>query len=165
MAVAVGDGDALDRETLTISELAGLRQEDPEVFEATHALYFRLYAEGLIDGVRIDHVDGLADPGTYCRTLRHRLDGIERPADVPPGPAYIIVEKILAPGERLPGSWQIDGTSGYDFMEEVASLLHDPMGEAPLAEAWAALSGRPATFEPEELQARQDVLAWQRRER
>jgi len=149
------------RRFFTISELAGLRAEDPEVFEATHALYFRLYREGLIDGVRVDHVDGLTDPAGYCRTLRQRLDSIERPADVPPGPAYIVIEKILGAGEPLSADWGVDGTSGYDFMEEVAALLHAPAGEAPLAALWTEISGRPAEFEPEELQARQDMLAWQ----
>jgi len=149
------------RRFFTISELAGLRAEDPAVFEATHALYFRLYGEGLIDGVRVDHVDGLADPAGYCRTLRERLDGIERPADVPPGPAYIVIEKILGAGEPLSTDWGVDGTSGYDFMEEVAALLHAPGGEAPLGLLWAEVSGRSPTFAPEELQARQDMLAWQ----
>ena len=148
------------RRFFTISELAGLRQEDPDVFEATHALYFRLYEEGLIDGVRIDHVDGLADPGTYCRTLRQRLDGIERPADVPSGPAYIIVEKILGPGERMPQSWGTDGTSGYDFMEEVSAVLHDPSGEDILTALWHEFSGRDLTYHQEELLARQQLLSW-----
>ena len=148
------------RRFFTISELAGLRQEDPDVFEATHALVFRLYGEGLIDGVRIDHVDGLADPGAYCRTLRARLDAIPRPADAPAGPAYIVVEKILGPGERLPASWQVDGTSGYDFMEEVSALLHDPAGEAPLDALWHDFSGRMLDYPAEELLARQQLLSW-----
>jgi (1->4)-alpha-D-glucan 1-alpha-D-glucosylmutase len=149
------------RRFFTISELAGLRAEDPEVFEATHALYFRLYREGLIDGVRVDHVDGLTDPAGYCRGLRERLDSIKRPADAPPGPAYIVIEKILGPGEPLSADWSVDGTSGYDFMEEVAALLHSPEGAAPLGVLWAEISDRSAEFEPEELQARQDMLAWQ----
>ena len=148
------------RRFFTISELAGLRQEDAQVFEATHALYFRLYAEGLIDGVRIDHVDGLADPGGYCRTLRARLDAIERPADAPSGPAYIIVEKILGPGERMPQSWRTDGTSGYDFMEEVSALIHDPAGEEPLTTLWHEFSGRKLSYHQEELLARQQLLSW-----
>lgn len=149
------------RRFFTISDLAGLRIEEPEVFEATHQLYFRLYEEGLIDGVRVDHVDGLTDPAGYCRTLRARLDAIERPQDAPAGPAYIVIEKILASGEPLAQDWGVDGTSGYDFMEEAAALLHAPGGEAPLNALWAETSGRSATFEPEELVARQDMLAWQ----
>jgi (1->4)-alpha-D-glucan 1-alpha-D-glucosylmutase len=149
------------RRFFTINDLAGLRVEDPVVFEATHALYFRLYAEGLIDGVRVDHVDGLTDPKAYCRQLRATLDAIERPAAVPPGPAYIVIEKILAHGEPLATDWGVDGTSGYDFMEQVTALLHAPAGAQPLAALWEDISGRPADFAPEELRARQELLAWQ----
>lgn len=149
------------RRFFTINELAGVRQEDPAVFDATHALVLRLYGEGLIDGVRVDHVDGLTDPAGYCRTLRARLDACARPADAPAGPAFLVVEKILGPGERLATDWGVDGTSGYDFMEEVAALLHDERGAVPLATAWAQLSGRPAAFEAEELLARQQLLDWQ----
>lgn len=154
------DDDLNWRRFFTISELGGLRVEDPEVFEASHALYFRLYGEGLIDGVRIDHVDGLTDPAGYCRTLRERLDGIARPAGVPPAPAYIVVEKILGAGERLATDWGIDGTSGYDFMEQVAAVLHDPEGEAPLTQLWAEISGRSPDFAEEELTARREMLSW-----
>ena len=149
------------RRFFTINDLAGLRAEDPVVFEATHALYFRLYAEGLIDGVRVDHVDGLTDPAGYCRRLRERFDAIERPADAPPGPAYIVIEKILANGEPLSPNWGVDGTSGYDFMEQITALLHAPAGAQPLAKLWADISGRSADFAPEELRARQELLAWQ----
>jgi (1->4)-alpha-D-glucan 1-alpha-D-glucosylmutase len=148
------------RRFFTVSELAGLRAEDAEVFEATHALPLRLYAEGLIDGVRVDHVDGLTDPAGYCRTLRQRLDACARPADAPPGPAYLVIEKILGAGEPLSADWGVDGTSGYDFMEEVAALLHAPEGEAPLDRLWEEISGRPADFEAEELEARRHMLAW-----
>jgi (1->4)-alpha-D-glucan 1-alpha-D-glucosylmutase len=146
------------RRFFTVNELAGVRVGQPAVFEATHALYFRLWQEGLIDGVRIDHVDGLTDPIGYCRRLRARFEEMPRDDGVP---AIIWIEKILGAGEPLGQDWGIDGTSGYDFMEEVAGLLHDPAGEEPLATAWAALSGRSPSFEPEELQARQDELAWQ----
>ncbi|GGB23859.1 malto-oligosyltrehalose synthase [Sphingomonas metalli] len=146
------------RRFFTVNELAGVRVGQEPVFERTHALYFRLWQEGLIDGVRIDHVDGLTDPAGYCRRLRARFEAMPRDDG---RPAIIWVEKILGAGEPLAKDWGIDGTSGYDFMEEVAALLHDPVGEAPLGEAWAALSGRPADFAAEELQARQDVLSWQ----
>ncbi len=139
------------RRFFAINELAGVRIEDPQVFEQTHALYFRLHDEGLIDGVRVDHVDGLTDPLGYCRRLRERL-----------GPdAWIVIEKILGPDEALSEAWQVDGTSGYDFMEEVAALLHDPAGATPLGDLWHDISGRPADLEPEELLARQQLLAWQ----
>ncbi|BCI69762.1 malto-oligosyltrehalose synthase [Sphingomonas sp. S17] len=146
------------RRFFTINDLAGLRVEDDAVFEETHALYFRLYAEGLIDGVRIDHVDGLTDPIGYCRKLRQRFDTIPRDDG---NRAYIVVEKILAADEAMGTDWGVDGTSGYDFMEEVSALLHAPEGTRPLADLWAQLSGRSADFGPEELQAREDLLAWQ----
>ena len=114
-----------------------LRIEDEAVFEATHATLLRLYQEGLIDGVRVDHVDGLADPPGYCRRLRARLDELaaRRPANAPKGPAWLVVEKILGAGERLPDDWGVDGTSGYDFMDEVSALLHDAVRRGCIATA------------------------------
>ena len=143
-------GDCINwRRFFDINELVCLRMEEPEVFEAVHALPLRLHAEGLIDGLRIDHVDGLTDPAGYCRTLRRRLgEG-----------AWLVVEKILLRGETLPRDWACDGTTGYDFMNEVSALQHDASGEAPLATAWAALSGRPADFAPEEQAARREIVA------
>jgi len=148
------------RRFFDVSSLAGLRIERPEVFEATHALVFRLYAEGLIDGVRVDHVDGLAAPRAYCRKLRRRLDGLlaERPADAPPGPAYFVVEKILEQDEPLRADWLVDGTTGYDFMAQAGALLHDPEGAAPLARLWRAVSGRRGDFPAEAEAARRQVL-------
>ena len=139
------------RRFFTVNDLAGIRIEDPVVFEATHALYFRLYDEGLIQGVRVDHVDGLTDPIGYCRALRERL-----------GPdAWIVIEKILGVGEAQPVGWGVDGTSGYDFMEQAALLIHDPLGALPLEELWQDVSGRYQGFEAEEFEARQDLLSWQ----
>ena len=148
------------RRFFDINELAALRVEDEEVFEAVHALVFRLYSEGLIDGVRVDHIDGLAEPEKYCRSLRQRLATLaaERPADAPKGPAYIVVEKILARGESLATEWLTDGTTGYDFMDEASALLHDAEGEVPLRELWQRISGRPGDFEPEEELARRQIL-------
>ncbi len=139
------------RRFFTVNDLAGVRIEDAAVFERTHALYLRLYAEGLIQGVRVDHVDGLTDPIGYCRTLRERL-----------GPdAWIVIEKILGAGEPQPIGWGVDGTSGYDFMELVGTLIHDPAGALALAEQWDAISRRGEFFEVEEYEARQELLSWQ----
>ncbi len=148
------------RRFFDINELAGIRVEIPRVFEATHATLFRLYAEGLIDGMRVDHVDGLSDPRGYCRRLRARLTALERdrPSNAPLGPAYLVVEKILGVGERLAEDWQVDGTSGYDFMDAVSAVQHDPAAAAALSALWAALSGRPGAFEPEEVAARHEIL-------
>jgi malto-oligosyltrehalose synthase len=148
------------RRFFDINELAGLRMEHPACFEDAHALIFRLYAEGLIDGVRVDHIDGLADPARYCRTLRDRLDALtgQRPADAPHDRAYIVVEKILLRGETLPTDWNCDGTSGYDFMNDVSAVQHDARGETPLGALWRSVSGRP-DFPSEEQAARREIIA------
>ena len=151
-------GDRINwRRFFDINELVCLRMEKPEAFEAVHALPLRLYAEGVVDGLRIDHVDGLTDPAAYCRDLRTRLDALgERHGR---SRAWLVVEKILLKGETLPKDWGCDGTTGYDFMDEVSALQHDPRGEPVLAKAWTELSGRPATFAPEELAARREIVA------
>lgn len=147
------------RRFFDITSLAGLRVEDPAVFEAVHAKVFELYAEGLIDGLRVDHVDGLADPAGYCRTLKRRLERLARQRPPTPWPQpYLVVEKILAPGEPLREDWGVHGTTGYSFMTDVAALLTDPAGEAPLTRLWEELSGRPGDFAAEQLRARRRVL-------
>ena len=149
------------RRFFDINGLAGIRVELPEVFDATHETVLRLYAEGLIDGVRIDHIDGLADPRGYGRKLRRRLATAARGRDpaLDRAPAVIWVEKILAPHERLPTDWLTDGTTGYDFMNEAAAVLHAPAGEAPLTTLWTGLTGRPAAFAAEAEAARRQILA------
>lgn len=154
-------GDEINwRRFFDINSLVGVRIEDDEVFDATHATLIQLYRQGLIDGVRVDHVDGLADPPGYCRRLRGRLEAQDehRPANAPRGRAWLVVEKILGAGEHLSADWQVDGTSGYDFMDLVNALLHDHAGAAPLRELWATISGRPADFAIEDVAARHDVL-------
>ncbi|HZZ90833.1 MAG TPA: malto-oligosyltrehalose synthase, partial [Caulobacteraceae bacterium] len=147
-------GDEINwRRFFDITTLAAVRIERPDAFELIHALPLRLYGEGLIDGVRADHVDGLADPGAYGRTLRHRLSAL-RPDDH----AYVVVEKVLAPGEALAPDWGVDGTTGYDFMDEVSRLLHDPAGAAPLSTLWSTISGRSPSFAAEETAARRQIL-------
>ncbi|TKC92166.1 malto-oligosyltrehalose synthase [Trinickia terrae] len=148
------------RRFFDVSTLAALRQERPEVFEATHALILRLFAQGVIDGVRVDHVDGLADPREYCQRLRQRLFDVEgeRPQQIDGRRAYLIVEKILARREPLSVDWGVDGSTGYDFMNDVGALLHDPGGAAPLADAWAELAGNPRSFADEALIARRKIL-------
>jgi (1->4)-alpha-D-glucan 1-alpha-D-glucosylmutase len=149
------------RRFFDVSTLGGMRVERPEVFDASHALIFRLFTEGLIDGVRIDHVDGLAEPREYCQRLRLRLEELEprRPEALRQRRTYFVVEKILARGEPLRGDWAVDGTTGYDFMNDVGALLHDPRGAEPLAKAWAETSRRSADFAVEALAARRKILA------
>lgn len=153
--------DAINwRRFFDVTELAALRADAPGVFERTHAKVLDLYAQGLIDGLRVDHVDGLADPGSYCRRLRTELSAREamRPA-VLRGRAWLVVEKILAAGESLDASWEVDGTTGYDFMEEVSRLIHDAAGFERLTAHWAARTGRPAAFSTEEEAARREIIA------
>jgi (1->4)-alpha-D-glucan 1-alpha-D-glucosylmutase len=147
------------RRFFDVIDLAAVRAEEPAVFEATHAQIFRLYREGLIDGLRIDHVDGLADPRAYCRKLRARLAMLqrERPPALRAPPAYLVAEKILAPGERLARDWQLDGTSGYVFMNEVSAVLHDRAGGAPLAALWRRCSGNDGDFEQAAERARRRI--------
>jgi (1->4)-alpha-D-glucan 1-alpha-D-glucosylmutase len=121
------------RRFFDIGDLAGVRQEDPSVFEETHQLVFSLVREGVIDGVRIDHPDGLADPAGYLARLRE--GGIER--------AW--VEKILDPGERL-RDWPVCGTVGYEFLNDVCALFVDPAGKDALTQLWERVSGDPRSF-------------------
>jgi len=149
------------RRFFDINTLAGIRVELPRVFDATHEFILQLYAEGLIDGVRIDHIDGLSDPRGYSRKLRRAMAaaGEKRPAGAPPGPPYILIEKILNGRERLEPDWLTNGTTGYDFMDQVSAVLHDPAGEAPLTWLWTSLTGRPGEFESEEEAARRQILS------
>ncbi|MCA2214802.1 malto-oligosyltrehalose synthase [Jidongwangia harbinensis] len=113
-----GDAELTYRRFFAITDLAGLRVEDPEVFDATHAEILRWYAEGAVQGIRVDHPDGLRDPGGY----------LERLHDAAPD-AWLVVEKILEPGEELP-DWPVAGTTGYDAMAEVDGVFVDPGTEA-----------------------------------
>jgi len=121
------------RRFFDIDDLAAVRQEDPEVFAATHALALALVREGAVDGLRIDHPDGLADPAGYLRRLRDA------------GAEHVWVEKILSPGEPL-RDWPVEGTVGYEFLNDVAALWIDPAGEAPLTGLWNAIAGDARRF-------------------
>lgn len=135
------------RRFFEVSELAGVRVELDEVFEATHSLIFELFEDGLIDGVRLDHIDGLAHPQQYCLKLWNRLDSLvaKRPVALRHSP-YIIAEKILEGHEWLRSDWHLHGTTGYEFMDQVGALLHDPRGAEPLANMWKALAKDPYDF-------------------
>ena len=148
------------RRFFDVNGLAGVRVELPDVFEATHRTVFRLYEEGLIDGVRIDHVDGLAFPRDYCRKLRRRLETARaaRPEALRDAPPVIWIEKILATHEQLAQDWLTDGTTGYDFMNDASAVLHDADGEAALTALWTGLTGRPGVFDEEALPARRQIL-------
>ena len=109
------------RRFFDIATLIGLRMEDEQVFQDTHGRVLEWVREGGLDGLRIDHPDGLRDPQEYFDRLR---------AAAPE--AWIVAEKILEPGEHLPETWPIEGTTGYDFLNRVAGLFIDPDGEEPL---------------------------------
>jgi len=147
-------GDDINwRRFFDVNELGGLRVERPAVFEETHAKIFELVAEGLIDGLRIDHIDGLADPRGYCRKLRRRVDSLSPDRHLP-----IYVEKILGEGETLHRDWSVDGTTGYEFMNQLSLLQHDPAGAQTLGDLWSRYSERPADFGQEAKLARAQIL-------
>ncbi|MFN2495641.1 MAG: malto-oligosyltrehalose synthase [Pseudonocardiaceae bacterium] len=118
------------RRFFAISELAGVRVEDPAVFAATHGEVLRWVTEGDVDGLRVDHPDGLRDPAGYLHRLREHAPE-----------AWILVEKILEPGEKLPCSWPVEGTTGYDALAEVDAVLIDPAGEAACTALDTKLTG------------------------
>jgi (1->4)-alpha-D-glucan 1-alpha-D-glucosylmutase len=129
------------RRFFDIDHLAGVRQEDPAVFEATHEKALALVGAGLVDGLRIDHPDGLADPAGYLQRLHER------------GVRHVWVEKILDPGEKL-RDWPVEGTVGYEFLNDVAALFVDPAGEGRLTALWQQLSGDERPFDEWALEAK-----------
>ncbi|MDQ5855598.1 MAG: malto-oligosyltrehalose synthase [Actinomycetota bacterium] len=118
------------RRFFAVSELAAVRVEDPEVFAATHSEVLRWVADGDVDGLRVDHPDGLTDPAGYLRQLREHAPD-----------AWILVEKILEPGEELPRSWPVEGTTGYDALAEVDGVLVDSAGETGFTALDTSLTG------------------------
>ncbi|MEC5190178.1 MULTISPECIES: malto-oligosyltrehalose synthase [unclassified Arthrobacter] len=115
------DNDLNYRRFFAVNSLAGIRVELPEVFDEAHAEIVRWFSEGLVDGLRIDHPDGLADPEGYLHRLREVTGG-----------SYLLIEKILEPGEELPSSFDCEGTTGYDALADVDRLFVDPAGQEPL---------------------------------
>lgn len=118
------------RRFFDINELAGLRIEEPEVFDAVHRLLFRLTEQGMIQGVRLDHIDGLRDPEAYCRRLEAELKahGLVRP--------YLLIEKILEADEILPDFPGIQGTTGYEWANLITRHLINPTGLSELRSYW-----------------------------
>ncbi|WP_155355510.1 malto-oligosyltrehalose synthase [Acrocarpospora macrocephala] len=134
------------RRFFDVSSLIGLRAEDPEVFDATHEVVLSLVADGVIDGLRVDHPDGLADPRGYLRRLRERA----------PGPLW--VEKILMDGERLPADWDCDGTTGYDALNMVTRLFVDPASRDKLVRTFTRHTGLPDDYEAVKYEGKKMVL-------
>jgi (1->4)-alpha-D-glucan 1-alpha-D-glucosylmutase len=126
-----------------ITSLIGLRVEDPAVFTASHRVLLDSVARGRIDGLRIDHPDGLADPAGYLADLSRAADAA---AGAAAGQTWVVVEKVLADGEPLPPDWQAAGTTGYETLTVINGLLVDPTGEEPLSRLYTELTGETADF-------------------
>ncbi|HEY1797876.1 MAG TPA: malto-oligosyltrehalose synthase [Stellaceae bacterium] len=125
------------RRFFNINDLAGIRMELPDMFDHGHRLVFRLLEEGVLGGLRIDHIDGLLDPKGYLCRLR----GL-----APRSGFYLVVEKILARHESLREDWPVQGTTGYEFVSLMMELLIDPRGEEGLTRAYAAFTGNLQPF-------------------
>jgi (1->4)-alpha-D-glucan 1-alpha-D-glucosylmutase len=126
------------RRFFDINELAGLRMEREDLFDLTHRRLFEWVEKGQVHGLRIDHIDGLADPGAYCQRIRERL--------LDPR-LYLVVEKILERHEKLRPDWPVDGTTGYEFLNQLNGLFLDPAGEGPLDRVYARFTGRTVSFD------------------
>ena len=134
------------RRFFDITDLPAVRVEDPVVFDVQHALTARLLRDGVADGVRVDHVDGLRDPVTYLRRVRAL------------GAHWLLVEKILGRDELLSDAFDADGTTGYEFAERVGGILIDPDGEEPLTELWTEIAQDSRGFDDVVAEARASVL-------
>lgn len=123
------------RRFFDVNTLVGLRVEDPRVFSETHALILKWLRENVLDGIRVDHPDGLRDPKQYFEQLRKDAPDV-----------WILAEKILEPGERFRADWPIDGTTGYDFVNVVASLFVDSRNEEEFTSIYAEFTGEPTSY-------------------
>jgi (1->4)-alpha-D-glucan 1-alpha-D-glucosylmutase len=135
------------RRFFDVGELAGVRMEDPEVWEVTHQKVVELARDGVVDGVRVDHPDGLANPRRYLERLRE--SGIER----------VWVEKIVEPGEPLRPEWPVEGTTGYEFLNDVTALFADPVAEEPLTRLYVELTGERRPFDEVAFEAKREQAA------
>lgn len=160
------------RRFFDINDLAAVRIELPEVFEITHQLILRYIQDGVIQGLRLDHIDGLLDPKAYLQRLQeaaaYRLLGKTFPVDSRSSaaidqPVYVVVEKILAGHENIRSEWPVSGTTGYEHMAEVAEVLFSPDGEDGITRAYELFVGTTRDFEAEVIRAKyrtmQETLA------
>ncbi len=143
-----GNAELNWRRFFDITSLIGIRVEHPEVFAATHEVLLRLVAEGLIDGLRIDHPDGLADPRGYLDRLFSATGG-----------AWLVTEKILTGHEELPADWPCAGTTGYDALRVVDGLFLGPAGAAPLTREYQRFTGGPGEFAPVAVAAKREIAS------
>jgi (1->4)-alpha-D-glucan 1-alpha-D-glucosylmutase len=143
----IGDRVVNYRRFFAVTDLAGVRVEDQHVFERMHAKILELVADGVIDGLRVDHPDGLVDPARYLERLERRTGGV-----------WTVVEKITHPGEELE-PWAAAGTTGYEFCNDVVGLFVDPSAERRFDELHLAAGGDPRTFTEQVQAAKREVLA------
>ena len=138
-------GDEINyRRFFDINDLAAIRMEDPAVFEAAHRLLLDLVGEGRITGFRIDHPDGLYTPARYLESLRAACAEAlarARRGSAPAVPFYVVVEKVLMPGEALPDHWPVHGTTGYEFLNSLNGLFVDPKGARALEQTYQRITG------------------------
>jgi (1->4)-alpha-D-glucan 1-alpha-D-glucosylmutase len=134
------------RRFFDVSSLAGVRVEDPQVFDAVLMRALELVADGTVDGLRVDHIDGLRDPAAFADRLRSTAPG-----------AWLIAEKILARGECLPDDWPIDGTTGYEFGSLMTSLMVRPDGLAELDDCYTEFTGDRDDFKAHSHRARREI--------
>ena len=130
------------RRFFDVNELISLRVENREVFEATHRAVLQFVADGIVDGLRVDHIDGLLEPRRYLERLRAAIDE-RRPATDGGARIPIVVEKILAAGESLPADWPVDGTTGYEIMTALEDVFIDPVGYDTLESRYRGRLGTP----------------------
>ncbi|MCA1373748.1 MULTISPECIES: malto-oligosyltrehalose synthase [unclassified Bradyrhizobium] len=142
------------RRFFDVNGLAGLRVEDASTFAATHRLVKQLIADGKLQGIRLDHIDGLRDPAQYCQRLRRLV----RDAQGNAKPFYTVIEKILCEHERLPHFAGVQGTTGYEWMNVITHVLVDPRGLEALDETWRQISNRSPRLVPYVKDAKRRVL-------
>jgi (1->4)-alpha-D-glucan 1-alpha-D-glucosylmutase len=144
---SVGGEELNYRRFFDVTTLAGLRVEDPEVFAATHQRILASVADGTVQGLRVDHPDGLADPKGYLARLSEAARG-----------CWVVVEKILEQGERLPTDWACNGTTGYDALNRLVGVFVDQAGEEPLTRLCDELTDTPARWAAVATQSKRLVL-------
>ncbi|MEA5593551.1 malto-oligosyltrehalose synthase [Rivularia sp. UHCC 0363] len=132
----VGNEELNYRRFFTVNDLISLRVEDENVFETIHSLILQLVEEGKFDGLRIDHIDGLYDPAQYLNRLRDKAPDV-----------YLIVEKILEPQEELPITWPIQGTTGYDFLNQLNGIFCNQSNEQQFDDIYSRFIGKAASCE------------------
>ncbi|HZC64998.1 MAG TPA: malto-oligosyltrehalose synthase, partial [Candidatus Dormibacteraeota bacterium] len=135
------------RRFFAVTELVGMRVDDPLVFDALHAPLLRTVSRDVLTGLRIDHIDGLRDPAAYLARLQQRLAGADESNPVnSKSSAYVLVEKILARGESLPSDWLASGTTGYDYLNYSNDVFVRPQSAKDLENIYASFTGRDANF-------------------